>query len=350
VDWSWPWGDALDVFDAAGCDARIMNLETSITTSGDFHPAKGVHYRMHPANVPALTVARPDVCVLANNHVLDFGRQGLEETLRVLGAAGLPVAGAGLTLAAARAPAVIPVSVRGPDSGSGGGPGGIPGRGPAGDSANRGLGPSPHRILVVACGTPSSGVPLTWAAAPSHSGIQLIPTLTDKHADQLCEQLAATRRAGDVAVASIHWGSNWGYPVEHDQVRFAHRLVDGGIDIVHGHSSHHPRPLEVYRGKLILYGCGDFINDYEGISGHERYRDDLRLLYLPRVDSTSGELLELHMAPFQARQLRLRHASLTDTRWLQRVLTDTSRSLGSRIDLEPDGNLILQFPPGRGVH
>jgi poly-gamma-glutamate synthesis protein (capsule biosynthesis protein) len=339
------------VFDAAGCDARIINLETSITTSGDFDAAKGVHYRMHPANVPALTVARPDVCVLANNHVLDFGRQGLEETLRVLGAAGLPVAGAGLTLVAARAPAVIPVSVRGPVSGSGGrAVDGIPGGGPAGDSADRGPRLSPHRILVVACGTPSSGVPLTWAAAPSQSGIQLIPTLTDKHADQLCEQLAAARRAGDFAVASIHWGSNWGYPVEQDQVRFAHRLVDGGIDIVHGHSSHHPRPLEVYRGKLILYGCGDFINDYEGISGHERYRDDLRLLYLPRVDPTSGELLELQMVPFQARQLRLRHASLTDTRWLQRLLTDTSRSLGSRIDLEPDGNLVLQFPPGRGVH
>jgi Bacterial capsule synthesis protein PGA_cap len=37
-----------------------------------------------------------------------------------------------------------------------------------------------------------------------------------------------------------------------DQVRFAHRLIDGGVDVIHGHSSHHPRPIEVYRGKLIL--------------------------------------------------------------------------------------------------
>ena len=54
-----------------------------------------------------------------------------------------------------------------------------------------------------------------------------------------------------------------------DQVRFAHRLIDGGVDLVHGHSSHHPRPIEVFRGKLVLYGCGDCINDYEGISGHQ---------------------------------------------------------------------------------
>ena len=51
------------------------------------------------------------------------------------------------------------------------------------------------------------------------------------------------------------------------------------MDLIHGHSSYHPRPVEVFGGKLVLYGCGDCINDYEGITGHERYRGDLRLLY-----------------------------------------------------------------------
>jgi hypothetical protein len=78
---------------------------------------------------------------------------------------------------------------------------------------------------------------------------------------------------------SIYWGSNWGYRVDADQVRFARRPIDGGVDVVHGHSSHHPRSIEVYRGKLILYGCGDCIDDYEGITGHQAYRDDLLLLY-----------------------------------------------------------------------
>jgi poly-gamma-glutamate capsule biosynthesis protein CapA/YwtB (metallophosphatase superfamily) len=67
-------------------------------------------------------------------------------------------------------------------------------------------------------------------------------------------------------------GNNWGYAVPRAFRRFAHTLVDGGVDIVHGHSSHHPRPVEVFRGRLVLYCCGHFINDYEGIGGYEEFR------------------------------------------------------------------------------
>jgi poly-gamma-glutamate capsule biosynthesis protein CapA/YwtB (metallophosphatase superfamily) len=74
VDWLWPWGDAIGLLRSADCDARIINLETSVTTSDDYVPGKAVHYRMNPANVEALAIVRPDASVLANNHVLDFGR------------------------------------------------------------------------------------------------------------------------------------------------------------------------------------------------------------------------------------------------------------------------------------
>ncbi|MFG2394173.1 CapA family protein [Streptomyces lavendulae] len=102
-----------------------------------------------------------------------------------------------------------------------------------------------------------------------------------------------------MVAVSIHWGSNWGYRVPPEHVRFAHALVDGGADLVHGHSSHHPRPLEVYRGRLILYGCGDLVDDYEGITGHKQYRDDLRLLYTARLDKDTGALRGLRLTPFQ---------------------------------------------------
>ncbi|MGW0231967.1 CapA family protein, partial [Actinopolymorpha singaporensis] len=128
-----------------------------------------------------------------------------------------------------------------------------------------------------------------------------------------------------------------------DQVSFAHALVDGGVDVVHGHSSHHPRPVEVYEGKLILYGCGDFIDDYEGITGYEEFRDDLRLLFLVSLDRNSGQLVEAKMAPLQARQMRLRNASGEDSRWLCSMLDRVSRRFGSRIDLEPDGLLVLRL-------
>jgi hypothetical protein len=145
----------LDVLAESAPDVRIVNLETSVTRSDQFAPNKAVHYRMNPANRSCLVAARPDVCALANNHVLDLGHRGLEDTLDALTRAGL-----------------------------------------------------------------------------------------------------------------------------------------------HGHSSHHPRPIEVYQGRLILYGCGDLINDYEGISGYEKYRDDLRLMYLASVDA-NGALVGLRMVPMQ---------------------------------------------------
>src|SRR5690606_10004038 len=97
-------------------------------------------------------------------------------------------------------------------------------------------------------------------------------------------------------VVSIHWGSNWGYEVTDAQVAFAHALIDGGVDVVHGHSSHHPRPFEVYRDRLVLYGCGDFLNDYEGISGYEAYRSELTLLYLPTL-APDGALRSMSLVP-----------------------------------------------------
>ena len=311
VDWLWPWGDAVELVEQDGCDARIINLETSITTSDDYVPGKAVHYRMNPANAQAVAAIQPDVCVLANNHVLDFGRRGLLETLDVLAAADLPTAGAGRSLGEAQSPTII-----------------IPKAG--------------RRILIFAFGSPSSGIPTDWAATDISPGVHVIPVLSEAAADELSSQVRGARQPGDLTVVSAHWGGNWGYRVAADQIRFAHRLIDGGVDLVHGHSSHHPRPIEVYRGRLILYGCGDLVDDYEGIGGHEQYRHDLRLLYLPRLNPNSGELLELRMAPLQARQMRLHRASRRDALWLWAVLDRASRRFGSRIDLGSDGMLSLR--------
>ncbi len=89
------WGDALAELARVRPDARIVNLETAVTVSEDAVPGKGIHYRMNPANAACLGAAALDCCVLANNHVLDWGRAGLVETLATLRAAGLRSAGAG---------------------------------------------------------------------------------------------------------------------------------------------------------------------------------------------------------------------------------------------------------------
>ena len=102
VDSRYIWGDAIAECDRVGPAARIVNLETAITRSNHYCGQKGIHYRMHPSNIACLTAARLDVCVLANNHVLDCGREGLVETLHALDRAGIKTAGAGCTLADAR--------------------------------------------------------------------------------------------------------------------------------------------------------------------------------------------------------------------------------------------------------
>lgn len=308
---AWPWGEALPVLAGLAPDVRLINLETSITRSSHFAPGKEVHYRMNPANIACLSVARPDVCVLANNHVLDFGQAGLAETLDTLAGAGLAAAGAGPDAAAAQRP--VPVSL------GGGG-----------------------RVIVLACGDSSSGIPPGWAAGGHRPGVDLLPGLSAGSAGQVIRRARAARRPGDITVVSLHWGSNWGYEVGHDQAAFAHRLIEGGVDLVFGHSSHHPRPVEIYRGKLILYGCGDFIDDYEGITGYQQYRDDLRLLYLADLHRGRGELARLRMVPLQAHQMRLRHASAADARWLAATLDRVSRPFGTRVELGSDGVLAAR--------
>ena len=299
-------------------DARVINLETSVTRSADFAPGKPVCYRMSPENVPAVTVARPDACVLANNHVLDFGRTGLADTLDALASAGLRTVGAGRDITRARQPAAVPVQ--------GGG-----------------------RAVIFACGAASSGIPPGWAATSTRSGVDFLPRLSGTAADGLVARVQAVKKPGDVVVVSIHWGSNWGYGVGHGQVRFARRLIDGGADLIYGHSSHHPRPVEIYRGRLVLYGCGDAINDYEGSSGYEKFRGNLRLLYFASLADT-GTLAALHMVPMRARRMRLRHASTTDSQWMQAVLARISHRFGSTVSRQPDGALIVQPPASDHAH
>jgi poly-gamma-glutamate synthesis protein (capsule biosynthesis protein) len=313
VGFSWPWGDALRLLDDSAPDVRIINLETSITRSDEFAPGKDVHYRMNPANLPCLAVARPDACVLANNHMLDFGRPGLYETLETLSDAGLRVAGAGRDVQGAQRPAAIGV---------------LGGR----------------RVLVFSLAMASSGVPATWAATEDRAGIDFVRWQSEAIAAEIAERVQQAKRPGDLTVVSMHWGSNWGYHVSQDQIRFAHALIDGGVDVVHGHSSHHVRPVEVYRDRLILYGCGDLIDDYEGIAGYEEYRDDLRMLYFVSLEPDTGALLGLRMAPMQARQMRLRHASPADSEWLRGTLEKISQGFGTHIDAGRDGLLALRQP------
>ena len=313
VSFDYVWGDALPELERQAPDARIVNLETSVTRSEHYWRDKGIHYRMHPSNAPCLTAAKIDCCVLANNHVLDWGRDGLVETLATLKSFGIKTAGAGANGAQAQAPAIIDLAERG-------------------------------RVVVFGIGLPSSGIPIDWAAGESVSGVNLLTDLSDDTVRRIGAQARLAKRNRDIAIASIHWGENWGYDVPREQRRFAHALIDGAdVDVVHGHSSHHVKAIEVYRDKLILYGCGDLLTDYEGIRGYERYRGDLGLMYFPTIDARTGRLVRLQMTPTKVRRFRINRAALSDARWLAHRLTQEGARFGTHVDVDADGRLELRW-------
>ncbi len=313
VGFDYIWGDALAELRRVRPDARIVNLETSVTASEEAWPEKGIHYRMHPANVPCLTAAGIDCCALANNHILDWGRSGLAETLTTLRDAGIRTAGAGRDATEAAAPAVIEVSKE-------------------------------VRVMVFGYGTESSGVLRRWQATRGRSGVNLIEGLSPRSVEVIARQVAAHVRTGDIVVASIHWGGNWGYEIPPEQREFAHGLIDAaGVDLLHGHSSHHVMGVEVYRGKTILYGCGDILNDYEGIAGNEAYRGDLGLMYFPTLHVASGHLLRMSMTPTRTHRFRINRASPEAAAWLFRTMERECSKLDTQVLQQPDGSLALQL-------
>jgi poly-gamma-glutamate synthesis protein (capsule biosynthesis protein) len=312
VDFAYIWGDALEELERVGTDARIVNLETSVTSNEEPWLYKEINYRMNPKNVASITAARIDCCCVANNHLLDWGYPGLIETLETLDAARVSHAGAGLNAAKAAAPAVLNVADKG-------------------------------RVLVFAFGSVTSGIPWEWCATEHRPGVNLLMNLSEDTARRIAAEIRSHKQPGDVAVASIHWGGNWGYEISTDQIDFAHRLIEGGVDLIHGHSSHHVKAAEVYRGRLILYGCGDFITDYEGISGYEEFRGDLALMYLVRVDANTGQLVEVRLVPMQSRQFRLNRASRTDAQWLWNLLNKLGKPFATEAQLEADAGIVLRW-------
>jgi len=311
VDFAYIWGHALEAFGRLGPDLRIVNLETAVTASEDAWPDKGINYRMHPANLPCLTAAGIDCCVLANNHVLDWGYSGLTETLRRLHQAGIVIAGAGGNAVEAAEPAVLKV----PDKG---------------------------RVLVFAWGMEDSGIPREWAALANRPGVNFLPDLSTRSLETIARQIRAARLPGDLVVASIHWGGNWGFGISEQQRDFAHRLIDrAGVDLVHGHSSHHVKAIEIYRDKPVFYGCGDFLNDYEGISGYDQYRGDLALMYFPTFED--GRLHRLALTPTETRCLRVNAASAAGVRWLMTTLNREGRQFGTRLVRLGKRDLLLTW-------
>ncbi|MFP4705504.1 MAG: CapA family protein [Spirochaetaceae bacterium] len=321
TDYAYIWGDMLPVLSETEPDFIIGNLETAVTDAGDFAAGKSIHYRMSPRNLAVLHTAGFDCVSLANNHILDFGTAGLAETLHHLDEEDLGYCGSGHDKPEATSPWTA--------------------RSSAGTD-----------LRVFGLGHRSSGIPKSWAAGPHAPGVwtgagiaDIIATVsapTGQTPSRRTEETMDRRRpfgpetlkpsmqrqpAPGVHVLSVHWGENWGYHIPPRRREAARAFIDNaGVTIVHGHSSHHPQGIELHGGALILYGCGDLLNDYEGIGDHEQYRPDLTAAYVVDVDDATLRVTSVTAIPFRIRRFRLERAHPGDAVWLARTLERSSPS------------------------
>jgi poly-gamma-glutamate capsule biosynthesis protein CapA/YwtB (metallophosphatase superfamily) len=290
---AYPWGDVLPVLE--GVDLFLINLECALTARTErWHDRgkyKAFYFRGEPSVVNTLKIGRVNFACLANNHLGDFGSDGLLETLDVLDAAGMAHAGAGATLAAARAPAQLAVDGR--------------------------------RIGVVAF----ADHPSAWAATASSPGINYTPvSLAPECFGPVEQALKDARQQADMVLFTIHWGPNM-RPRPTDAFRdFARAVLDAGADIFWGHSAHVPQGIEVYQGKPILYDSGDFVDDY-AVSAD--LRNDLSALFVLKANPPLIESLEL--LPVHIAQMRVNHARGADRDWLAQRLDTLCSEMGTQL-------------------
>lgn len=312
VAFEYIWGDAIKELEYHKPDLRLINLETSITQSSDYWQGKGINYRMNPENINCITSAKIDCCILANNHVLDWGYQGLKDTLLTLKKAGIKTVGAGDNLIEAETPVILDLAEKG-------------------------------RVIILSYGSITSGIPYNWAASGNKPGVNLLADFSRQSVDQIKEKIKKIKSQNDIVIFSIHWGGNWGYYIPGEFQDFAHDLIDlAEVDIIHGHSSHHFKGIEVYKNRPIIYGCGDFLNDYEGIDGYEDFRDDLALMFFVTMDLITGNCTGFKLVPLQIKNFRLNKTSQKDTNWIIDTLNREGKSLRTKVIIE-NNSLFLTW-------
>ena len=294
------WGDVLPALSSA--DLRIANLECAITGHDRAwtRTPKVFHFRADPRAVEVLRAARIDACSLANNHTLDFEEQGLLDTLRHLEAAGIRYAGAGRDREEAARPAFLTA---------------------------RTDGTSRVALLAFTDNEPP------FAAGPDHPGTNYLPVSMEPQVLRRVEAaVEEARGAGaDVVVFSNHWGPNMVERPNRLFRRFARAVIDRGADVYYGHSAHVVQGVEIYKGKLILYDTGDFIDDY---AVGERLRNDRSFLF--RVSLEGRDLRRLKLLPVSLHYARVELARGGERETVLGRMIDLSAEMGTNLARRED--------------
>lgn len=242
-------------------DIGCVNLEGPACDVGAPHPDMfGVgrkHIRSAPTAVGALAEAGVDVVSLANNHTMNYGVEGLDQTIALLEQANIAHAGAGHNLAEARRPAVLDVN---------------------GIRVSL-LSYTSVCVPSFAAGRDSPGaatvrIDTTYEETPRlfmQPGAPMRIRTTAKPEDVrvLEEDIRSAKANSDVVIVGWHWGisERWGKLAEY-QPALAHAAIDAGADAILGHHAHMLLGVEFYRNRPIFYSMGNFAFDQD----HEYFR------------------------------------------------------------------------------
>ena len=276
---------------AASCDAVLCNLECCISARGrrtERYPGKPFFFRAPPTAIESLRAIHLSAAGLANNHALDYEVDALDDTLELLRAAGIGVAGAGRDVAEARRGVVV-------DAGG-------------------------QRLGLLA----ASDDPERYAAGPQVPGIA--------HAEfarglpqWVTDELGRMRAECDLLVAFPHWGPNMTTEPARWQRRAAKRLCEAGADLVAGHSAHVFHGVGWTGRCPLVFDLGDALDDY---AVDERLRNDLGLMALWRP----GEAAELELVGLALDFCHTRLARGAEADWMAARLDRACAALGTRVE------------------
>jgi poly-gamma-glutamate synthesis protein (capsule biosynthesis protein) len=290
-----------------GADLAIANLECAVCEPAErWHGApKAFYFRAPPLAGQALRDAGIGLVSLANNHILDYGVQGLLDTLRILDAQDIAHAGAGAGLDAALAPVIV---------------------------ERQGV-----RIGMAAfCDHQAD-----FAAAPEHPGMAWIGLHDEAAAiDEFTRALAPLRAAGvRWPILSLHWGPNMVSEPSDRQRRLARAAIDVGWKIVYGHSAHVFQGVELVEGCPVLYAAGDLVDDY---AVDPEFRNDHQLLFELQLGDDALERIVMH--PLFIRRCRVFPANSAQRAWIAERMRGLCAELGTDVDVDVDGGTLAITP------
>jgi poly-gamma-glutamate capsule biosynthesis protein CapA/YwtB (metallophosphatase superfamily) len=278
------WGTVLPRLQSN--NINVVNLETTLTHSSKALP-KVFNYKSDPGHVQALVEANINIVNLANNHSKDFDNEGLIETIDTLDQASIKHVGAGKNKVQAQTPVII----------------------------------EKHGIKIGIIGATDNEP--TWAANQKTPGINYF---TPSAIDNLLNDISELKKQVNLAIISLHWGPNMREQPSSDFIEAAHKMIDAGADIIHGHSAHIFQGIEIYKNKVIMYDTGDFIDDY---AIDPILRNNHSFLFV--VHANKDSLQKISLIPTLIHNMQVNLAPQENAEWSINRLKQLSAPFGTKI-------------------